>query len=363
MTDIELRAFFLDISEQQMKKPAGVYEIAIVKLCHFFLEGLNNSQNKLEFVDTVYHMSDVNGLTFFEQCGSNIFHMSSTLVEMLGETHVDEELSITDIQLPFPSCYFHYGKAADFIIDRDGWILEGILVSFTKISELFLDPAPLLADNIFPFSDLKDLNILRMSFVFSHPEVLEIGHNQSSSPYLEKTRVHKLDVIFKDSNEPVLLKDVNTVSAYGGSANLSEGIQFRKMIGEKCQSLIMNSILYLGLNDKDIDRQWVGTSPKQERALSSSDPRIVRETKKELKQLGIRRIHFCGMKLHEEILQETKRRGYEVRPHWRRGHMRRQAHGPKHSLRKLVWIKPMIIKREAGEIVKTTRVYDVDKNQ
>jgi len=36
----------------------------------------------------------------------------------------------------------------------------------------------------------------------------------------------------------------------------------------------------------------------------------------------------------------------ELPPHWRRGHLRRQAHGPQHSLRKLVFIMPTIVRAD-----------------
>ena len=38
--------------------------------------------------------------------------------------------------------------------------------------------------------------------------------------------------------------------------------------------------------------------------------------------------------------------GGEVSPHWRRGHMRMQAHGPQMSLRKLIFIAPTLIRAD-----------------
>ncbi|TDV17744.1 hypothetical protein C7404_13512 [Paraburkholderia caballeronis] len=36
----------------------------------------------------------------------------------------------------------------------------------------------------------------------------------------------------------------------------------------------------------------------------------------------------------------------EVAPHWRRGHLRMQAHGPKFSLRKLLFIAPTLVRAD-----------------
>lgn len=37
----------------------------------------------------------------------------------------------------------------------------------------------------------------------------------------------------------------------------------------------------------------------------------------------------------------------ELPPHWRRGHLRHQAHGPQHSLRKLIFIMPTLVRADA----------------
>ena len=41
--------------------------------------------------------------------------------------------------------------------------------------------------------------------------------------------------------------------------------------------------------------------------------------------------------------------GWNVRMHWRRGHLRMQPHGPNNSLRKTIWIEPMLIGAEVQE--------------
>ena len=38
-------------------------------------------------------------------------------------------------------------------------------------------------------------------------------------------------------------------------------------------------------------------------------------------------------------------------PHWRKGHVKSQPHGPRHSLRKIIWIQPYRAGRGAREKV------------
>ena len=46
------------------------------------------------------------------------------------------------------------------------------------------------------------------------------------------------------------------------------------------------------------------------------------------------------------LLMTTHSHGQGVRPHFRRGHFRQQAYGPKLSLRRPLWIQPMLIGKD-----------------
>jgi hypothetical protein len=52
-------------------------------------------------------------------------------------------------------------------------------------------------------------------------------------------------------------------------------------------------------------------------------------------------------------LVEAKSEGGDVdrhqRPHWRKGHLKSQPHGPKLSLRKIIWIQPYCTGKSGGE--------------
>jgi hypothetical protein len=51
--------------------------------------------------------------------------------------------------------------------------------------------------------------------------------------------------------------------------------------------------------------------------------------------------------------------GKHVRPHWRRGHYRMQPHGPAMSLRKLLYIKPVLVHSDqVADVSNTTTIYN-----
>jgi len=57
---------------------------------------------------------------------------------------------------------------------------------------------------------------------------------------------------------------------------------------------------------------------------------------------------------------ESESTGRHVKPHWRRGHWRMQAHGHQFSLRKRLFVKPLMVRKEmfVGEMSNTTVVYN-----
>lgn len=72
--------------------------------------------------------------------------------------------------------------------------------------------------------------------------------------------------------------------------------------------------------------------------------------------------------LHEErparLSDEQRAGGWSVKPHWRRGHMRRQPFGPGRAERKLVFIRPVLIHKETMPAAgKLTTTYHADPGE
>lgn len=77
------------------------------------------------------------------------------------------------------------------------------------------------------------------------------------------------------------------------------------------------------------------------------------------------RLQFQGIRLHHEVSLHRQKgshsttvdgeTGREVRTHWRRGHWANVAHGPQHSLRKLVFRPPVMVRadRATGDAITT----------
>lgn len=70
-------------------------------------------------------------------------------------------------------------------------------------------------------------------------------------------------------------------------------------------------------------------------------------------------VEFFGVEQDLRARQESNPTGRQMKAHWRRGHWRNQPHGPQLSLRKNVFIKPIMVRKDifVGEVSDTTVTY------
>lgn len=96
------------------------------------------------------------------------------------------------------------------------------------------------------------------------------------------------------------------------------------------------------------------------------------KTKATGEKLALADVQIIEFEQHVEMYEERVERtrseseatGRHVKPHWRKGHWRMQAHGPQLTLRKRMFIKPLMVRKElfVGEYSDTTTVYEGKNN-
>lgn len=89
---------------------------------------------------------------------------------------------------------------------------------------------------------------------------------------------------------------------------------------------------------------------KHLKLLNKKNP-VERERAQRLLDNELQVITFAqDIVLYDRERDDTERdsdgQGGPVRPHWRRGHFRNQAHGPGNSLRKLIFVKPLMVNKK-----------------
>ena len=109
--------------------------------------------------------------------------------------------------------------------------------------------------------------------------------------------------------------------------------------------LIANLLAWLKHLPEDFEDGWPDGAPvRLVEQLKSGTAREQARARSKLWSTGFAPIKRVGVRFEREFQIERT-----VSQHIRRGHWRNQAHGAGFSLRKLIWILPMIVGREKGE--------------
>lgn len=257
----------------------------------------------------------------YELHGRQIFDMSSGLVQMLQHTDI-RDCSFQNLQLPFPALYMHFGRQAGITLEAptgEPEYIDGALIAHAKS-----DTAEFLRVALSCVEDSGDRARRTMAYVALHTEAMRL-------PVLEGIQAGV--EYFFDGRADGVAGWVNDFweerRRHAGKAALA------------ALPLIVNGLFYLenpprphrvalgATTPKEVVAQWERTPADRRRKLHSK-----------LNADGYTLVHLVG----EEIKHTGSGVGDStVATHWRRGHWREQAHGPRMSLRKRILIKPVLV--------------------
>jgi hypothetical protein len=111
--------------------------------------------------------------------------------------------------------------------------------------------------------------------------------------------------------------------------------------------IIVNSLCYINYHERDLA---IGSTNEQATPLLK-DLEVIKNTRQrnkifeKLNKLKYSKVYLFGLNLKRE---DFKTGDKEVDPHWRRGHWRNQPFGENLSQKKLIWIKPTIVRKDKG---------------
>jgi hypothetical protein len=120
-------------------------------------------------------------------------------------------------------------------------------------------------------------------------------------------------------------------------------------LAETVQRLALNfSLMMTMLGVKIIGPLDSEAFKRNKRNAKSDDPKKAERARKFLESTEYlcefqQQINFFDVAHDEERRGDGSQEHKSPKPHWRRGHFRQQAHGPKLSQRKLVYIKPILV--------------------
>jgi len=114
-------------------------------------------------------------------------------------------------------------------------------------------------------------------------------------------------------------------------------------------SLVVNLLAYMSLPPSEISTEyrWPDDAPERllEQARNGRSSGARQRAEEELVRREFNRIKLVGLKPATQEIRSDEPTGIELQfSHMRIGHFRTQAYGPRNSLRKLIWVKPLRVR-------------------
>lgn len=302
--------------EQVLETPGG-------QMASSFLEKASESEDSflacLQYGESFYLMDT------FTKDGRNMFDFSPRLLEMLVATDLDASVIPKDLVPPYDFFYMHMNGFTTMRGEVTGYTytVEGAFIEVSRHAQ---------SGEIETWA----INL-----------VTKVKDGERENYYV---MLQFLPHSVHDSIKAALESLSSTPPRHRSDPGVMAAIL----------TLIFNCLLYLSHLDRDVKYRYPDTMPaKMREAIQYGKKKQREKALKAATSLGYSKVHYCGYALQHEYEAQGGKRGELTEAHWRRGHWRNQPHGPGNGLRKLIWLRPVVVKREKGE-PQRGRVYEVD---
>lgn len=143
-----------------------------------------------------------------------------------------------------------------------------------------------------------------------------------------------------------------------------ENLTDKRELLHSALQLVLNTLFFLAAVPEDVQEDWEEEAPAEVVAQLHSEKTGTRKTaENNLANQGYVRVSFVGRHYAEsaeaKALSEAMGTGRTMPTHLRRGHFRNQPYGPERSLRKTVFIAPVVV--NAGKCEPAGRIYDTSR--
>lgn len=326
---------------------ADGYSIAARPLRERIASKSRNSRRMFELVDLLVFNASFCG------SGRQIFDVAPELVEMFKHTDVDEVIT-NQIKVPYSTVYLHFGPQPEWTWE-EGWTPEGAYV--TKIDDEAGEPQVLQICLVCAPADLADYSRFDINIEPVYTQALGPEHvNLPIGKAVEAVLDAKMAELRRQVSEEPLANPHEEIKQLAAE----QGIELRSVQATRAKEelatiarrhevylaalkLIINSLAFLTAYPEDSQSDWSRTLPADlAKGLSAPSSKVRVRTQSKLSAMGYSRVTLCGRKAVSGLAAPAAGGG-TVAAHWRRGHWRQQAYGPQSSLRKLVWVLPVMV--------------------
>lgn len=299
--------------------------------------------------------------------GGAIYVIPDLLVEEFHHTECSE-VRVRDINLPFASVFLKFTPSEPVWLEESARV-DGCYIG--KQGDEFLFTLTARIDEV----DYKNsMSVACMDPIFAL-------HVPTSDPELKVNSAVDLGIeAFLRENEAPTETLSSDIERPDGTIAHVEDIRARSRkrrierfrsqepAFRACLNIIVNAACFITFRPDDASDAWAGEpSPDILAAANATgDNRRVRDRKlgalRKLEHGDFTRIKICGRDLFGEVKTDGSppSEGKSPRAHWRRGHWRRQRHGPSLNLTILLWIRPTLVMKDSGALVEA-RIYEFKK--
>jgi hypothetical protein len=290
--------------------------------------------------------------------GQNIFSFTSDLLEMLDRTDVDQ-ISIDSIRLPYGYFYISLLPLRLELDKGTHEIVEGVFVSSNphfKNGHSRLE---------FQFAG-SFTEAYRQCVKPGIPGVYKGNFWDFSLDFDEKTQITTIGKSLQDEIEfwklEIFSDDEPETVGQEITDNRRDFYNKKVQFSERIIKLVINCLLYLSLpkDQQDIKTEYPHSLPFNfNKKLSFGKTRKEREQIGEkIKSSGYSKINFVGTTYKRPVQQQSEST-YQTASHWRRGHWRNQPFGQGLKEKKLIWIQPTLVGKDATGGIKG-HLYNVE---
>lgn len=297
--------------------------------------------------------------TFAAFCHANriVFDLHSTLSNALLNTDI-AEIPCIAFSMPYESVYVHFGSGSG--LEDQGKEIEGAFItlySFQSMRRLLVDLVP---RDTFTF---REFWIMRMGEqlisvniqLSDHMTMIEALHNSIAGTIKQNQEIM---AAAEKAEHEIFETHGEIVKVPWRGERLAE---YQPLL-ERALMLVVNAMFYLAAVPEDSCEDWEADTPSTLRELIDSPKLGAKRTGEATAETrGYIKVNYVGRKFalsQASASIDDQANGMKLSPHMRRGHFRHQRHGIGNLQIKLIFIAPVVVNAELGDL--PGRIYDVD---
>lgn len=285
-------------------------------------------------------MEGVNAMaTYLRFCrfGRHLYDLSPALTEAFRNTDVSEA-RLEGLRLPYPSVYLAFASQPDFVVEGLPLKLEveGAFVIAETSGTLVVQLC------------CRDVDEPRqpgmLSSVTFRPEDMQLLVPQAIDRAIDR----ELEGFgFDKTSEGPLGENLTDAM----SQTRGWLLERHRASFHAAASLLVNALFYLTAypdEDVSIGAETGAPTGLVDRLTNPHRPKDRQRAASALTAEGYAVVRFVGRAFDHETQNDGAPSGAMAAKHWRKGHWRDQRHGPKNTLTKRIWIRPVLVNAALG---------------